>query len=148
MKVKSLLDFKDKCQAMTEEQSRDFVMCFLEENQDKKMSEEAMSKLENDFSYKLMSKRLKMAKVPVSIWALLFLTTLCNSPGKLVMYAYVCCIIFKKNGRGVTIQDLAEEFPVGFPTEDATRECWDSQKGLEHGIKNVDNLLDTREPWM
>lgn len=135
--MRSLIEFKN-VRPMSDDESRAFVQCVMAE----KKEIPAPSDLLESFGYQVIRKRLDIGEIPVSDWAIAFLTLLCDTPGKLVMYAYACVEVYRNIRRKVTLEDTAEVFPMGFPKDEALNECWDSQK-VEDG-----NLLDKREPWL
>ena len=144
MKLKSLLDYKGKIEPMTKEQSETFLMCCMSEQQvGPDMPED---KEEPQFTaFQILSKRLKWAGIDTSFWTQLFLSTLCGSPGNCVLYAYACADIYFKNGkRKVTMSDLANNFPMGFSTEEGLQACCEAQK---RPTKELDNGYDSLEYW-
>ena len=142
MKLKSLLDFSER-REMTKGESETFLMCSMSEQQNGPGLPEG--KEEPQFaSYQILSNRLEWAQVEVSFWVKLFLSTLCSSPGNCVLYAYACADIYHRQGRSVTMTELANAFPMGFPTDKALQDCWEAQK---HPAKRIDNGYDRLEYW-
>jgi hypothetical protein len=99
------------------------------------------------FSGQVFKKRLDFyGNVNVTLGVALVVITLCQgSPGNLVMYAFTLARLAKQNNKDlITIDDIANAFPVGFPNERGLREIWDAQKGGNWNEK-VDNLIDLIE---
>lgn len=77
---------------------------------------------------------------------ILFISSLCKTPGDAVLWAWTLWQLYLKLNTTVTLKIVYEEFPMGFPTEEAGHEIWDNQKGYTHGIE-VDNILDNGLIW-
>lgn len=60
-----------------------------------------------------------------------------NSPGAAVVWAYTLLLLRVRHGEPVSLKTLADEFPIGFPTEAAHLEAWDAQK--RDGINGLDS---------
>jgi hypothetical protein len=138
MKVKSLLDYTDRVEPMTEEQTMMFTTAFMSETCDNPIPEE----VSGIFPYNIIKGRLDIDNVKVSPWTILFLASLCDRPGIAVMYAYVCLELYRKHKEEIKMNHIVNEFPVGFPVEEAMKECWDSQKGFNNDID-----CDNPEVW-
>jgi hypothetical protein len=84
------------------------------------------------FQYKIEDHRL-----------ILFLSLMAQSPGNAVMYLWYLQYWSKKNGfvYSITLENLCELFPMGFPSLDDMSKIWDSQK--VH--LKPDNLVDHME---
>jgi hypothetical protein len=79
----------------------------------------------------------------------ILLATLCNSPGKIVMWVFTLAKATKELGAVITPSILSKDYlPWGVPTEARQRELWDAQKNLktEDG-KTTDNYIDSAEAW-
>jgi hypothetical protein len=152
MKLKSLIDFgptKD-CVPMTQEESEMFVtLCMNEIHPSGKpwppIDDSAPAVL------RIMQSRLEWAGIESAINhpLKLFIACISDRPGVVVMWAYTLAhMLEKKNDPSVIlkISDLAAQFPMGFPNEDAKNECWDAQKGHAHNVPG-DNLMDQLEYW-
>jgi len=147
MKLKSLIDCSKNTQpqTLTEEQAKLFMTLTLLERED---PDKVPLTAELPFTFKVLDSRLKHhGKDNVSFHCKLFLASLCNSPGKSVMWAYTLAHILElEGGAKVTMGVLSKYFPWGFPSEEAQMACWDDQKGHAHDIK-ADNLMDMAEWW-
>ena len=95
------------------------------------------------FSGKVLFQRLKVcseAKIEKGL-AVLIVVMANGNPGNLVMWAYT---MHKMNkGSLITINDFAEKFPFGVPSEEGFSEVWDSQKDTVNG----GNLIDVSANW-
>lgn len=102
------------------------------------------------FAIAVMIKRLQNVK-PLSNYslnAILFVTSLCDSPGKVVMWAYTLAEETRKGGV-CNMSALVDLFPHGFPTDAGYSQIWDAQKlsREERGDGWNDNWLDTQAAW-
>lgn len=85
----------------------------------------------------MIEKRAEYIGLEVSDQAKVFLMFETKSPGTAVMYLYA----LRSKFTSVTMNDLANVFPNGFPTEDTLEKMWDKQKGYTYN-DSVDNYLD------
>jgi hypothetical protein len=143
VKLKSLLDYTDRVQRLTEDQTMMFASAFMSESYNHEFPEEGKG---HSF-YKIIQGRLDIDDIKVSPWTVLFLACMCDRPGLAVMYAYMCLELYRKYKEEIKMTHITNEFPFGFPTEDAMKDCWDSQKGFNNDI-DCDNILDKPETWM
>jgi hypothetical protein len=95
------------------------------------------------FSGKVLERRLAActtAKITKGLAVLVVIMSNGN-PGNLVMWAYT----FHKMNKGqvLTINDFANEFPMGVPSEEGFSAVWDSQKNSVNG----GNLIDDVKNW-
>lgn len=100
------------------------------------------------FVFAVFAQRLKAAKIEnvrYSYFTVLFLASLCTTPGEAVLWAWSLFRATAKADKAIKVYDLADSFPMGFPTEEAIHEAWDAQKG-EPG-SGIDNRLDREEAW-
>lgn len=145
--MKSLLDYTDRA-PMTEEQSEVLMLATMAEA----MSEKCPDDILDLFGVKVMRKRLEIVDIPVSDWALFFLSSIGNGhPATLVMYAYVCAELYRKHKEPITVTHIVAAFPRGFPVESAAEKCWDGQKipmNKRKSSSSPDNYLDYEETWL
>ena len=153
LQLKTLLDVpRDLRRPMTREESESFVHCSLVDTKggkDQPIEDVAAEFSDAPLALAILLKRIRVAApaTPVRTATVLFLTSLCDSPGTVVLWAFYLVKRGAELGRAVRIADLAmDDFPDGFPTRDGYTAIWDEQKGIRHG-RSVDNLLDTREAW-
>lgn len=142
--MKSPLDAETE--PMTPEQTETYITCLTAE---KTHGEDPIPEdFDGSQIHNIMAKRIKSSGADVSRWVIALLATLCNGrQGNAVLWAYACKQMHDKTRKKITMTELANFFPMGFPTEEAMHACWDSQKGYNMGLKNVDNYLDSREAW-
>jgi hypothetical protein len=110
--------------------------------------DDAPKKLEGDFAFGVMSKRLQAYKVPVEIRAMLFALMPCENPGHCVAMAWTLAKIYAGLKREVVMDDLVMgPFANGLPDTSGPvfGKMWDQQKGFNNGM-DCDNLLDCA-PW-
>lgn len=102
--------------------------------------------LMNVFTLAVLAQRLKAgtANVRYSFYTVVFLASLCKTPGESVLWAWS---LYRKSieaNEAITMGRLAHYFPMGFPNEQAIEEAWDAQKGA---AQIGGNKLDTDEAW-
>jgi len=97
------------------------------------------------FCFQVMSKRLQASGQKVQLPTMLFLASLCQTPGDAVMWAYTLCDIAERlNVEFVGLHELTQMFPDGFPTDTARLACWDAQKDSNAPIGNA---MDDMTSW-
>lgn len=127
---------------MTNKQVETFIsMDFLE--RDKTAQAGVLDDLKNNFGWNVIQKRADLYKLKYSVPMLVFVCTLCDSPGKAVMWVHALKRLEQKLGREVGMTELAHAFPMGFPIDPALHALWEAQKAIG-GAK--DNYLDTVAP--
>lgn len=126
--------FEQPVMPMNEQISAMFFNMTVMENQQRKLN---IPEIQNQFLYQLIEKRAEYIGLELSDQAKVFLMFETKSPGTAVMYLYA----LRSKFTSVTMNDLANVFPEGFPTEDTLEKMWDKQKGYTYGAK-VDNYLD------
>lgn len=150
MKLKSLLDAaQDGVRQMTRRECEDMMACLMMEKQKPDMGYPCPES-ELPLTLRIMDKRLEWVGVldKVTFACRLFISSICDTPGLAVMWAYTLAHLHEQNpGKKVTLQTFAFAFPEGVPSEQATQKCWDAQKGHAHGVK-ADNLMDNRDWWL
>lgn len=92
---------------------------------------------EHLFEYQMLKKRCEYLGIASKPSAILFVATIADRPGVLVMYASALAAL----GRSMTMDGLASTFPMGFPDDEHIRTMWDEQKGYLSGFPS-DNTLD------
>jgi hypothetical protein len=100
--------------------------------------------LSKEFMPRVIKGRLKgVLDKDISDHALLFLSSILDSPGKSTMMT--ACIAYKLKDSKVTLNNLGMEvFPNGFPTEEQWSKLWESQKVQRVKSEDPDNMLDYR----
>ena len=87
--------------------------------------------------YGIFASRAKYVGLDITPEAALFFACGCDRPGTLVMYVYALkWYQVEHGGERLTIQSVAEIFPMGLPTEESLSAAWKAQK------INGQNLLD------
>ena len=104
--------------------------------------------IKENFIFNILNKRLIYFKVPVDDWLKVFISTLCDSPGKAVMWAYALFQMHKKIQRELNVHDFSEiqYFGMGLPEESEYKRIWDLQK-VKPDYPKSDNALDDPEYW-
>lgn len=150
---------------MTKELSEMFLQATLLELQDKRdgrlrgFTEEDSNQM--GFPGRLLWSRLKIygrGETQVGMSAAIIALAQCRNPADVVMWAFTLNRLYIEQQKIVTISDLAEAFPIGFPNEKGKEEVWDAQKISNWGVKldsndhndnmldHVDMLTDTADP--
>lgn len=104
-------------------------------------------------SYLILTSRLEAFKtgfsptLDIDVAVKIFCALLCDSPGKVVMWAYTLNELFVKQGRKVTMEDWINEFPMGVPTEEEYQAMWELQKIKGPTNGGSDNMIDDFRNW-
>lgn len=124
---------------MTENQTKIFVAAMMAER-----NKTTLPQIDY-LGYQILKKRLAYYQIPVTDPAILFVSSLADRPGIVVMYAAVLAAIYAKEQKEVNIDMVATAFPVGFPKEERLHEVWEGQK--IHDGAGPDNMLDRHHGW-
>lgn len=123
-----------------------FLVTLILLSEDEGMPREMMNEIQLDPGYRIIKGRLEAEGGEATASALAFLSGLCDGiPGRMVMWAYTLYRIHRKTGETVSLKDVCDFFPEGFPTESEHQKAWDEQKGANRGLE-CGNILDTY-PW-
>jgi len=95
----------------------------------------------------ILVSRLKYHNVDVSPFAMAFMLTLCESPGKIVQWAHTCACLQATTKTQVTLVDLLNTFGFAVPKETEYRRLWDMQKRPRASMGESDNWLDVPSFW-
>ena len=94
--------------------------------------------LKGIFPFQVIDKRAEFLKLKISGMVMLFLLDNFTSPSVAVMWVSFLRYIQEKNNLElVTMRDIFEYFPNGFPTNAGLDQKWDAQKN-----NRGDNMLD------
>lgn len=100
------------------------------------------------FGWNVLTKRLAFYDIPTTLMCRLFVLQLCENPAQAVLWAFTLGKIWEKNGyKPVTLVQLCDSFPDGFPTDAEYRRLWDLQKRENPPRGGMDNWLDYGEVW-
>jgi len=142
MKLKSLMDFEGR-RPMTKEESESLLICTMLEMQ--RGNDWVPDDMPTYGTFLIMEDRIKRTPFKVDFTLMMFASSLCNTPGGAVTWAYTLCALAEKSGESpVGMDEFVQEFPMGIPTEDAMHACWDAQK--EKGAP-LGNGYDDGENW-
>lgn len=127
--------------AMTEQIAEAFMQCVLIEKSEGRID---ILEEEKPHLFKIIEKRLEVIfEYTMSDELKMFITILCETPGKIVMYLWYLQYVSKKNRiQHFTCENFASIFPNGFPCEKDLKQLWDEQKINAEEIYYTDNLLD------
>jgi len=106
------------------------------------------AELAEDIGYQILNKRLEYYGVKVEVRAKLWVSSLCDRPGTVVMWAYTLMLLSRVH-TPVSLTDLTSPntFGFGIPTEESYHARWDSQKRLHAPRGFNDNWLDADDFW-
>jgi len=121
-------------QARVEPMSKELSKVFISLTWIEMENAKAPPLLNEEFSYKLIDKRAEYIKLDMSECAKCLLACVVNTPGDAVMFLYY---LKSKNIR-ITIAEMANIFPMGFPTEAERMRLWDLQK--YNGVNMLDMI--------
>lgn len=107
-------------------------------------SPDAVSEMMKEFPCQVMKKRLDAAKAMVDDHLWVFVSMICNSPGKVVMWAYTLTLMYVRKESKLLFKDYLDQFGKGIPTDEALRRCWDTQKDADCPLGN---WLDDMDNW-
>lgn len=97
----------------------------------------------------ILSGRLRAAgpDMRFSTSAVLFLASLCASPGRCVLWAHYLVTRTRDTDAIVDVERLATDFPNGFPTDEGALAIWDAQKRRRDEPAGPENCLDSVWAW-
>lgn len=146
-------DFRDasEFEPMSKEMSMLFADACVRELSSEKIPflDEALAK-SMGFSAQVLERRLAVmspeTRISAGVGAVLAYHCRGN-PGRAVLWAFTLHRMAIDCGGDIliTMTELAETFPMGFPTDKAFAELWDGQKS---SAAQSDNLLDVKEIWV
>lgn len=132
---------------MTKEQSEIFLKLMLAKP--KEIPIENDEELNTSFLSQIIIKRIKAYKLPYSLSNLFLLMSLScgvNTPGKAMIILALSFQYYNKNPKSLlTIEDWANIFPFGMPSEKEFDQMWDSQKKSDEPLGN---MVDNPENWI
>lgn len=112
---------------------------------------------EKSLAYKIMKSRLQVvgSDGEISFAVKCFVTTMCDTPGLAVMWAYTLHYMRVVQKRKIDMWELALCFPMGFPTKEETHKAWDGQKYAvlepekckDRPMGSPDNWIDDFANW-
>lgn len=151
--LKTLLDVPDRHRRpMTNDESEMFIRCAMVDQNGPGETARALRERVGiaPVVLRILIDRVAAAAPETSLHLapIVFLARFCDDPGTCVLWAFYAVKRTQSLRRALTMRDLAVDFGNGFPTEEGYGAAWDAQKGVRHGIAGVDNLLDTRAPWL
>lgn len=146
-------DFRDASEVapMDEEMTRLFMVASTGELVNKKtVALDNTFALDLGFAGQVLERRLAVMspETRISFGVAVVLTYHCKgNPGRAVLWAYTMHRMALDYGTDamITMAELTNAFPMGFPTDRAFMELWDGQKSH---TEESDNLLDVKETWL
>ena len=136
-----------KTRPLTEDESKFFINAMMASaNHKGEMPAEMLESLQKTFVFAVMEKRLEMCDAKVDPFLLAFVSSLCDSPGKAVLWAWTLAFIYVQIGSGAPVEFAfwTTYFPTGVPTEEELRRIWDEQKAPG---KPLGNTVDDPDFW-
>lgn len=142
---------------MSEDDAKGFMNLMLIE-MDKVNGARTLAKMDADLGdslgYQILKKRLDVFKakfnpgLDVGIAAQVFCAMVSENPAVAVMWAWTLNELWCRTGRQVTLDELTQHFPWGFPTKEAKRGVWEAQKvERKSGMLESDNAVDDFGTW-
>ena len=140
-KIPTLLDAKDSdCERMNLKVSEALIQGVLVDMKKDNEFTEEFSKLH--WLLEVLRTRMHYYGGSVTLGVAAFLLMQCRgNVGNMVMWAYALSKLSKQLDKTISTQELADKFPLGFPTKEFENETWNAQKGFKFGVK-TDNLID------
>ncbi|MBO9492105.1 hypothetical protein J7384_17215 [Endozoicomonas sp. G2_1] len=146
MEIKSILDIKkSELQKMSDEQTQILLRLMLADSKSNEL-QAVYEKIKNSsVLHSALDNRLKWIgiKDKVDKRVEILLGFISPSLGAITLWCYALYKLTKKYSH-ITLNQLCEEFPWGFPSEQQYAEYWDMQKGFANkdlGL-DCDNVLD------
>jgi hypothetical protein len=136
MNFTSLKDYD--CAPMGIDTSKWLLVMLSHEMEQKPILEEFTSGVQ----YRIIESRLAHFGIAANKYVILFVSMLCDTPGKCTLWASTLAQLYKRKKFELTLSELCFEFPDGFPTEDSYQKAWDDQK-----MDNGGNFVDTAEAY-
>lgn len=129
------------CPPMSLELTNAFMTCCMSEA----AADFPPERLKAAFPYQVAIKRFEALGVNVAPSVVAFIACACSNPAQIVMYVMAikgAYVIGRVQGGGTfNMDNLANLFPNGFPSETQLREAWEKQK-LDKHVSMIDNMLD------
>ena len=124
---------------MSEHHTKAFLACYMSDQSKGSVVTEA---IRGNFPYQVLDKRMAYIGLKATDNVKAFISSLACNVGTVVMYAYALKYLAQKRGVEVlTMEDIVQGFPFGFPDQDSLQKQWGAQKGFALG-QEFDNLLD------
>lgn len=129
-----------RTEAMSDDLSRIFMACFINESDPNFPPEE----FKDSFTFKVVEKRAKLLGLNMTPAVATIICMLAGGAvGTAIMYIYALRYAqLRDNKISITLSELTNYFPMGFVQKDAISELWVAQKGYTLQ-QPFDNLLDT-----
>lgn len=131
---------------MSKDQSSLFITLIMADKSEKAIESINEDDIDAPFALRLLEKRLKTSfSFSMTLPLKIMIASIANSAGGVVMYlTYLQYKAKQLNKPTLNTSDLADIFPVGFPTD--LQDIWESQKvkAAENSPHGSDNLLDYR----
>ena len=141
-----IFQFKGKPLELRE--SEIFIHLLMSKPEEKPCQED--SELMKEFIPKVISDRIDIYKIDLSIsnvlMAMLDFCFIRGNPGKAMGCLWILYTYSKKSGKkSLSLEDFADIFPDGCPSQHEFEEWWDSQKGGKD--TEYDNAVDMASFW-
>lgn len=143
MNLPKIPKFEFKGKPLTQKQAKLFVTLLFKKDTEEPIN---ISSLKNEFSAKILIKRIEVYKLKFNIsdmFLIMSIETFIDNPAKLIILLRLCYQHWQKtNQTFLNINEWANIFPWGIPTEQELHNMWKSQKHPEYN-----NLLDYPFSW-
>jgi hypothetical protein len=136
---------REECRPLTPEQSEIFIRCTLMPDAPLScMDASRMGEVGNILWGRLVTDGPVEISLGLACFVLLGLAA--GNPGQIVMWAFALNRLHWRLRRRITMSDLADAFPIGFPSNEACNKMWNAQKGHLVGLR-IDNRLNLDATW-
>jgi len=148
--MKQVPEFKFKGEPLSEEYSKNFLKLLMAKKNERPLAESEVTK---DFLAQIFLKRIEgyELKFTVTDFFFAFSTMIAfNNPGKVMILLRLCYQYWRdENEALIGIENFAQIFPWGAPTDEELKKMWDSQKYFDRPSDHLnDNLLDYYDSWI
>lgn len=135
-----------KSRPMTMDESKFFIT--LEFTPYERLNAEFLDhkSLKENLAFQILKGRLAEVGVTPEPKLLIWLTTLCKTPGDAVLWAFTVARRTVDLAHAYTFIDWIMDFPLGPPTDQERKRVWDEQKGF-HLKGKFDNAVDSMNWW-
>jgi hypothetical protein len=151
---RGVLDAKDVVPMTTEQSEALLKLGLLEIRFPGPAATYALSKMHDDMirsveHYRLLHKRMEAHQVRATLATQLMVCFLFDNPADCVLWCFTLATMFKEHRwRPVTLENLVNAFPMGFPSPNEFEEAWRAQKMTKAERTTLnDNWLDVAASW-
>ena len=146
--MKTIPEFTFKGEQFSEENSKNFLQLLLNAKKEISLKE---SEIKSERSAQIFLERIEVYRLKFVVSDFFFIMcmmTFVKSPGHIMILLRLCYQYWEKTDKDfIGINEFAEIFSYGTPTDKELETMWDSQKYFEREPGGSDNLLDYYISW-